>query len=447
MPKVVTRIAPSPTGLFHIGTARVALFNYLFTKQNKGKMIFRIDDTDTERSKPEYTQDLIESMNWLGLDYDEKYYQSERKEIYREKLEELMQADKIYWSKEVAEKEGDREEVIRFRNPNNKIIFDDLIHGHIEFDTTELGDFVVAKDLDTPLYHFASVVDDYLMGITHVIRGEDHISNTPRQILMLEALGGNRPVYAHLPIILAPDRTKLSKRKHGDIASVNEYKRLGYLPEAVINFVALLGWSPQSIKNETKNIADNEDVMSRQDLLAKFDLNKVQKSGAILNIEKLNWLNREYLKKMPLEEFKLKAIEFLPTEFKAKPEYREEIFVKILPTILDRINRLGEIKTMTEDGEFDYYFIAPKPKKEMLKTTEFLAKVSEIISSIEDKEFFMEKIKSALWDFATEKGRGNVLWPMRVALSGREKSPDPFTLAAILGKAETLNRLTYAQNI
>ncbi|MFA6416036.1 MAG: glutamate--tRNA ligase family protein [Candidatus Paceibacterota bacterium] len=441
---IVTRVAPSPTGLFHIGTARVALFNYLFTRQNGGKMIFRVDDTDTERSKPEYTEDLLNSMTWLGLDYDEIYYQSKRTDIYRAKLDELMTADKIYWSQEKIEKEGDRDKVIRFRNPNTKIVFEDLIHGHIEFDTTELGDFVMAKDLDTPLYHFASVVDDHLLGVTHVIRGEDHISNTPRQILMLEALGGVRPTYAHLPIILAPDRTKLSKRKHGAIASVSEYQRLGYLPEAVINFVAMLGWSPQSSQEDADK---NEEILSMADLLKKFDLLKTQKSGAILNIEKMDWLNREYLKKLSSDDFKNKVLEFLPANFKNKPEYQEEILNKILPLILERISRLGELTAMAEEGELDYFFIAPKPSKEILKTPEYLVEVSQLLADLPEADFTTEKIKAAIWDHATTKGRGQVLWPMRVALSGREKSPDPFTLAAILGKAETLNRLAYAEKL
>jgi len=441
---IVTRVAPSPTGLFHIGTARVALFNYLFTHQNNGKMIFRIDDTDTERSKPEYTEDILNSMTWLGLKYDEIFYQSKRTAIYREKLEELMTAGKIYLSKEVVEKEGDREEVIRFKNPNIKISFDDLIRGHIEFDTTELGDFVVAKDLDTPLYHFASVVDDHLLGVTHVIRGEDHISNTPRQILMLEALGGERPTYAHLPIILAPDKTKLSKRKHGAIASVSEYQKLGYLPEAVINFVAMIGWSPQSSQEDADR---NEDLLTMEDLLKKFDLLKTQKSGAILNIEKLDWLNREYLKKLSATEFKNKVLEFLPDSFKARPEYNEAILDRILPIILDRISRLGEIADLAESGELGYFFVAPRPSKEILKTPEQLAEVVNILSTVSEADFTSEKIKAAVWDYATATGRGAVLWPMRVALSGREKSPDPFTLAMILGKAETLSRLTYASKL
>jgi len=415
---IVTRVAPSPTGLFHIGTARVALFNYLFTHQNNGKMIFRIDDTDTERSKPEYTEDILNSMAWLGLKYDDIFYQSKRTAIYREKLEELMTAGKIYLSKEVVEKEGDREEVIRFKNPNIKISFDDLIRGHIEFDTTELGDFVVAKDLDTPLYHFASVVDDHLLGVTHVIRGEDHISNTPRQILMLEALGGERPTYAHLPIILAPDKTKLSKRKHGAIASVSEYQKLGYLPEAVINFVAMIGWSPQS---------SQEDADRNEDLLTM--------------------LNREYLKKLSATEFKNKVLEFLPDSFKARPEYNEAILDRILPIILDRISRLGEIADLAESGELGYFFVAPRPSKEILKTPEQLAEVVNILSTVSEADFTSEKIKAAVWDYATATGRGAVLWPMRVALSGREKSPDPFTLAMILGKAETLSRLTYASKL
>ncbi|OHA60055.1 MAG: hypothetical protein A2607_00095 [Candidatus Vogelbacteria bacterium RIFOXYD1_FULL_42_15] len=441
-PKIVTRIAPSPTGLFHIATARVALFNYLFARQNDGKFIFRIDDTDTERSTPTFTKDLIDSMNWLGLDYDEIYYQSQRTAIYKAKLEELLASDQIYWSQETEIKEGEKAEVLRFRNSGTKIIFEDIVHGSIEFDTAELGDFVVAKDLDTPLYHFASVVDDFLLGVTHVIRGEDHISNTPRQILMLEALGGSRPTYAHLPIILAPDKTKLSKRHHGQIAAVSEYRRLGYLSEAVVNFVAMLGWSPQSLKDDP-----NQEILSLANLLKKFDLSKTQKSGAILNIEKLDWLNREYLKKLTPTEFKKLAQEFLPTEFTTKSWYQEKIMDKLWPLIAERINRLGEITDLIKNGELDFFFVAPKPSVELLKTTEYLGEVEARLATLSADDFSAEKIKDVIWDFATEQGRGRVLWPLRVALSGLEKSPDPFTIAAILGQTETLTRLTYARTI
>jgi glutamyl/glutaminyl-tRNA synthetase len=287
------RFAPSPTGTLHTGGVRTALFNYLFAKQKGGQFILRIDDTDKIRSTKEFEQDILSGLKWIGLDYDEIYYQSQRAELYKKNLRKLLDENKVYVSKEEIKKEGDLPEVIRFRNPNKKVKFTDLIKGEIEFDTTDLGDFVVAKDLTTPLYHFASIVDDADLQITHVIRGEDHISNTPRQILMWEALGAPVPEFAHLPLILAPDRSKLSKRKHADIASLNKFIEHGYLPEAIINFVALLGWNPGT----------EQELFTLPELVTTFDIKKVQKSSAVFNLDKLNWFNREYFKKMSDQEF------------------------------------------------------------------------------------------------------------------------------------------------
>ena len=203
--KIITRFPPSPTGNFHVGSARTALFNFLFARKNNGKFILRIEDTDKARSKKEFEDDIFESLEWLGLKYDEFYRQSDRGKIYRTYIEKILDDGSIY---------EDEDKIIRFKNPNKKVKFNDLVRGEIEFDTTELKDFIIAKSVDEPLYHLAVVIDDFESNITHVIRGEDHISNTPRQILIQEAIGAPRPIYAHLPLILAPDRSKLSKRKH-----------------------------------------------------------------------------------------------------------------------------------------------------------------------------------------------------------------------------------------
>jgi glutamyl-tRNA synthetase len=354
-----------------------------------------------------------------------------------------------YVSQENVEKEGDRPEVIRFRNPNKRVMFNDLIRGVIEFDTTELGDFIIAKDLDTPLYHFASVVDDIDLSVTHIIRGEDHISNTPRQILITEALGGKVPTFAHLPMILAPDKSKLSKRKHASIASLSELIKKGYLPEAIINFVALLGWSPQaSIKSTGSSGASkdgsNEEILSLSQLEEKFSLNNVQKSGAVFNEEKLRWINREYIKKLSDQELFEKVKNKLPKEITQSPYYSDARLEKILHLITERIHTFSEVETMAKEGEIGYFFEAPKYDKALLKSTEFLPETIKLLEAVPKDKFDKETIKSALWDYATEKGRGQVLWPMRVALSGSEKSPDPFTIASILGKEETLLRLTNA---
>jgi len=225
------RIAPSPTGPLHIGTARTALFNYLFAKKHGGKFILRIEDTDLERSDQKYEKDILESLKWLGLDWDELYKQSERIKIYEKYLKKLLDSGQAYY-----------DEIIWFKNPNKKVVFNDLIRGKIEFDSALFGDFSLAKDLKKPLYNFAVVIDDWEMKISQVIRGEDHIPNTPKQILIYEALNLPIPQFAHLPLILGPDKTKLSKR-HGAV-SISDYREQGYLPEALINFMVMLGWNP-----------------------------------------------------------------------------------------------------------------------------------------------------------------------------------------------------------
>jgi len=239
---IITRFPPSPTGYLHIGRARTALFNYLFTQKNKGKMVFRIEDTDKERSKKEYEDNIIECLEWLGISYDlGPLRQSERNDIYEKYIKILIDNGSAYVSKENTEN-GGRSEVIRFKNPNKKISFSDLVRGEVTIDTTDLGDFIIAKSITEPLYHLTVVVDDHEMGITHIIRGEDGISNTPRQILIEEGIGAIRPIYAHIPLILATDKSKLSGR-HGAV-SVTEFRDMGYLPQAMVNFLALLGWNP-----------------------------------------------------------------------------------------------------------------------------------------------------------------------------------------------------------
>ncbi len=425
----VVRIAPSPTGYLHIGTARAALFNFLFARHNGGKFILRIEDTDKERGKKEYEENIINALSWLGLKWDEFYRQSERTEIYKKYLKKLVDEGKAYISKETPKKAGDRSEVIRFKNPNKKIKFQDIVRGDIEFDTTELGDFVIAKSLEEPLYHLAVVADDFEMGVTHVIRGEDHISNTPRQILILEGIGAPRPKYAHIPLVLAPDRSKLSKR-HGAVA-VSEYR---YQGEAVVNYLALLGWNP----------GIEQEIFSLDELVNLFDLNKIQKGGAIFDIEKLKWINREYLKrKTSLIEEEIK---------KSMPNIKKEMVEKLVPLVVGRVSVLHEIGPLLVGGELDF-FTTPECEKEKLiwkgsndvNTKQHLEKILEILENSPEKSFEKpENIKAMIWEYAEREGRGNVLWPMRYALTGKDKSPDPFTAASILGKEETLRRLKAA---
>ncbi|MDO8620108.1 MAG: glutamate--tRNA ligase [bacterium] len=457
---VITRFPPSPTGKLQLGNARTALFNYLFAKHHGGSFLFRLEDTDRERSKKEFETDIVESLEWLGLTHDpvtsqnasgasttEVWRQSERGEMYKAKLKELVDRNLAYISKEseladeakadfVSPKRQEgakRDEVIRFRNPNKTITFNDLIRGEIKFDTTELGDFVIAKSMEEPIYHLAVVIDDAEMGITHIIRGEDGISNTPRQILIQEAFGFTRPEYAHVPLILAPDRTKLSKRR-GAIP-VSEYRARGYFPEAVVNYLALLGWNPGTDK----------ELFSMQELIEAFDLSKVQKGGAVFGEEKMRWVNKEYLKK----EGASSLIPHIPSELTADKTPAQVL--TIAEMLFERISVFSDIQKDNESGEFDYLLKEPEYSKELLqwkKATEgpkiHLEEALSILTNVSSENFTKSGIKDALMPYAEAKGKGNVLWPLRMALSGKEQSPDPFTLGACLGKEATLRRLRHA---
>lgn len=396
--------------------------------------MLRIEDTDRERSKKEFEKDILDGLRWLGLNWDNKKIerQSQRAEIYRKHLVKLLEEDRAYLSKK--ENEGGKGEIIRLRNPGRKISFSDLIRGEIEFNTAELGDFVIARSEAEPLYHLAAVVDDFEMEITHVIRGEDHISNTPRQILIQEALGFSRPAYAHIPLILAPDHSKLSKR-HGAV-SLLEYRERGYLPEAMVNFLALLGWHPTGVK----------ELHTLEELVSEFRLEKVQKGGAIFDARKLDWLNREYMRHLPKEKLISAAAEYLPG-------IARERLSRALPAILERAHTFGEIKEKISAGEFAFFFERLSYSEEGLipesgnktETLSHLRTIAEKLSTLPEDEWSAEAVKATVFPYAEAEGRGAVLWPMRYALSGREKSPDPFTLAAVLGREETLERLSEAR--
>ena len=436
--KVITRFAPSPTGFLHIGGVRTALFSYLFARQNRGEFILRIEDTDKARNKEEWTEGIVDDLTWLGLGHDTFAKQSERTELYKKYIAKLLVDGNAYISKEIPKEEGQRSEVIRFKNPNKKIIFNDLIRDEVVMDTTDLGDFVIARSLDEPLYHLAVVVDDFEMGITHIIRAEEHISNTPRQILILEAIGATRPSYAHLPLVLATDKTKLSKRKHGESVSLTFYRNLGYLPDALINFVAMMGWNPGT----------EQEIFSMDELIKVFDLKKVQKSGAVFNIEKLNWFNKKYIEKMSDKEFIEAVKPFLPTDVSG-------VLMKLMPLIKEKISFFAEIPEMLK-GELSFIYPLQSYEKDKLNwrqekdiqvTKSHLKNVIDLISKISPNNFTEEKIKESICPYAEEKGRGNVLWPTRFALSGKDKSPDPFIMAEIIGKEEVLKRLTSAYEI
>jgi len=515
--RVRVRFAPSPTGPFHIGSARTALFNYLFARKYGGTFVLRIEDTDLERYKKEYEEEIIESLKWLKIEWDEgpdvggnfgPYRQSERKKIYLKYLKKLLDEDKAYFcfckkedleaqrqyflsigqppryngkckslSKEEVEnrlKKGDSF-VIRFKSIPKKIVFEDLIRGKIEFDGSLIGDFVIAKGFDSFLYNFTCVVDDFEMKITHVIRGEDHIPNTPKQILLQEALGFNRPKYLHLPLILGIDKSKLSKR-HGAV-SVLDYKKAGYLPEALINFIAFLGWSPKSERQ----------IFSVSSLVKEFSIERIQKSGAIFNIQKLDFLNNFYIRqKTPKElaEFCLPYLVeagFLEIELKEEKtppviggfEIFPKLIIKETGEILEweklekiclcfqeRMKKFSEISTLA-----DFFF-----KKELIFDKELLkwknqteeevkkalSFTKEALVKIKEEEWKKDKILEILMEraqkFSIQIGkepgdRGYLFWPFRVALTGKEASPPPQEIAEILGKKETLKRIENAIKI
>jgi glutamyl-tRNA synthetase len=426
--KVVTRFAPSPTGVLHVGGARTALFSWLFARKHGGEFVLRIENTDTERSKKEYEDDILAGLSWLGLEYDTFVRQSERAARHAEILREMIASGAAYEAEENATGTG---KVIRFKNTGETVTFTDAVRGDITFDTTELGDFVIARDIEHPLYHLAVVVDDVDAGVTHVIRGEDGISNTPRQILIARAMRAPEFTYAHIPLILAPDKSKLSKR-HGAV-SLTAYRDLGYEPEALINFLALLGWNP----------GDERELFSKEELTQLFSLERIQKGGAVFSTEKLDWVNKEYIKRMPQEEQYARMLPYF--------EGRDENTLKAMQSlVIERISKWSDIETLAEAGEWEYFFTAPEydaeglvwKKADMTEALQHLDKLADIVQSVDFST--PESVKEGIWEYAEKEGRGNVLWPFRYALSGREKSADPFSIASIIGKDETLARINSA---
>lgn len=465
--EIRTRIAPSPTGFMHIGLARTALFNYLFAKKHEGVLVLRIEDTDRERSSLGSEKDIMESLQWLGINWDEgPYRQSQRLEIYKKYLENLLAEDKAYYcfcpeeeleaQKQYQMSQGlaprysgkcanlSREKVkqclaekkpcvIRFRVQDKKISFNDLIRDKLEFDTGLIGDIVVAKDINTPLYNFAVAVDDFEMKISHVIRGEEHISNTPKQILIQQALGFPQPVYAHLPLILGQDKTKLSKR-HGAV-SVLQFKKQGYLPEALVNFMAFLGWNP----------GGEREIYAMNSLIKEFSLDKVQKSGAVFNVKKLDFLNGFYIRQRSPEKI---AGLCLPYLAEAGLEADLNLLQKVVSIYQERLKKISEIVELA-DFFFKQEIIYDKKllgwnnmtNREIKKS---LDKLDKILHKIKIEEWKKENLENILLA-ETGEDRGRLLWPLRAALTGKKASAGPFEIAEILGKEKTLQRIKEAR--
>lgn len=465
-----TRFAPSPTGPLHVGGARTALFNFLFARRYNGKFFLRIEDTDQERSDPRFQEDILNGLTWLGLNWDGQHLQqSLQTHRHRTALERLLAEGKAFWcahSREelAVEREAQTtrhepprhicnfrdgaadsapgEGIIRFRNDATGLItFADLIRGEVSFQAELLGDFSVAKRLDAPLYNLAVVVDDAELGVSHVIRGEDHISNTPKQLLLMDALGIARPQYAHLPLILGSDRSKLSKR-HGAV-SVNEYRQQGYLPEALVNFMALLGWHGEG----------DRECYTKEELIEHFDIADVQKSGAVFDTTKLDWMNREYLKAMPEDDFTKAVIPYMKSEWQKHVQKNPSFWSAVRALILPRMSVLGEI---AESANF--FFEEPYYAEELLLWKEeqtpenargHLKALQELLETQPPDKFFAEDLRARIMPYAQQQegGRGTVLWPFRVALTGKRASPDPFDIAAVLGRTEVIARINKAISV
>lgn len=441
MNKIVTRFAPSPTGLLHAGNYRTAVFAYLFARKHGGTFILRIEDTDRERSKPEFEANILDALQWLSIDHDVFVRQSECVAKHEEAIIKLLDGGFAYESTEAHPETGIERTLIRFKNPGGTVTFTDAIRGEITTDVTDLGDFVVAKSRTEPLFHIANVVDDGESGVTHIIRGEDHISNTPRQILMVRALGYPEATYAHLPLVLASDRAKLSKRRGA--LPLTTYRDMGYLPNALLNYLSLLGFHPEG----------EQEIFTPEELAEVFDLSRIQKGGAIFDPVKLLWVNNEHMRRMPEDVFE-KEIRTRLAPLTSLSEWSEERFIRALPTIGERIKVFGDIDTHIEEGELSYLFEPPTVSSAHISWKDTAKEVTqthlaEMLTRIQTLAPFPSESETeeALISYANEVGRGAVLWPLRYSLSGKERSPGPFTLIHILGRDAAYSRIKNAYDI
>jgi len=480
--KIRVRFAPSPTGMLHIGGARTALFNWLYARHYKGTFVLRIEDTDQVRSTKEAVNVILEGMKWLGLDWDEgpgkggecsPYYQMQRLHLYQKYAEQLLKDKKAYYcyctreelaesrekqagenkslkydrhclnlsqeDKKRYEAEG-RKPVIRLKIPAKEITFNDLLRGEVTFDGGLLSDFVIMKSDGIPTYNYAVVIDDALMKITDIMRGDDHISNTPKQIVIYEALGFDVPKFAHIPMIMGQDHAKLSKR-HG-ATSVMEYKKMGYVPEALVNYIAHLGWSS----------GDEKEIFSKEELIKEFTLGKISKHAAVFSMEKLNWFNSEYLKKMSIDSLTkmllpfLKEANYIENEESLSPAKNE--YIKEVLKLMQ-----GRIKNFPQFIDYADYFFVDKINIEPQAFDSVLNKegVPGILRALEEElsalKYWDEKsIENAVREVASSlqiKG-GKIIHPTRVALSGKKVGPGLFELMVVLGQDKTVKRLKEA---
>lgn len=481
MNQVRVRFAPSPTGYLHIGGARTALFNWFFARKHHGQFVLRIEDTDTQRLKEDSVAQILTSMKWLGLDWDEgperggaygPYYQSERLELYRREAQRLIEEGKAYYCfctpEELAQArqeqlqagqalryngtcrdiplasalkriEAGEKAVIRLRIPDSgQITVPDLIHGKVNFRLDQLDDLIIMKSNAIPSYNFACVVDDHAMRISHVIRAEEHLSNTPKQVLMYEALGYEMAQFAHLPMILAPDRSKLSKR-HG-ATSVEEFREQGFLAPAIVNYLTFLGWSP----------GNDEELITPAETVEKFDLSKVSKKAAIYDTKKLAWFNAQYLNSMSPDDVTPAALPFLLdkgviTEAQAAEQYT--MIKRVVDLVRTRVKTLVEL---TEAAEYFFKAITQYDEKGQNKyfskpeTAELLRQGRECLEQVEnfDAQHTEEAYRQLTVKLAVKTGE--LIHPTRLALTGRMASPGLFEVMELLGKERCLERMDQA---
>jgi len=465
MAQVRTRFAPSPSGYLHIGGARTAFFNFLFARHHGGKFILRIEDTDRERSTPEAINAILDAMNWLGLDWDEgPFYQTKRYALYKEKVQKLLSEGKAYpcvctpekleAKRQLAQKEKrksmydgtcrppegvipplpqDKPYTIRFRSPRDgSTIVNDAVKGDVVFDNRELDDLIIARSDGTPTYNFCVVVDDIDMGITHIIRGDDHLANTPRQILLYQALGDTPPQFAHVPLILGLDKARLSKR-HG-ATSVTVYRDMGYLPEAILNYLVRLGWSH-----------GDQELFSREELIEKFSLESVGKSAGVFNPEKFLWVNFHYLKTRPLSQLAKEIVPYIAAKGYRVPQDKSWL-ERMIKTLQERAKTLVELVDAASFYLTDDIAIDEKAAKKFLtlEVSRPLSKLIERLSALD--EFSEANIESAFSGVLEEFGlsMGKLAQPVRVALTGSTVSPGIHEVIAVLGKERTIRRLQSA---
>ena len=464
MSTVRVRFAPSPTGALHIGGVRTALFNWLFARHHKGTFVLRVEDTDKTRSTDESIRIIVDGMKWLGMDWDEgPFRQTERMDIYRTQVDRLLKEKKAYYcycspeELDVRRKEAmaagkppkydrkclsltapveGRTPAVRFlSHDDGETIVRDLIRGPVTFENKQLDDLIIQRSDGLPTYNFAVVVDDVTMNITHVIRGDDHLNNTPRQIQLYQALGHEPPAFAHLPMILGSDKTKLSKR-HGATA-VTEYADLGYLPEALVNYLARLGWS-----------SGDQEIFSRDELVQKFSLDNVGKAPAVFNPEKLIWLNHHYIQQADPARLAGLVLDLLKKDGAVQDGKEPDAawMQKLVKILTERSHTLLEMKTSSLPFIQDEILMEEKAKAKHL-TSDVAPLLTELVAALKTLEPFVhDAIEKAFNDLVTTKGvkLGKLAQPVRVALTGGTVSPGIYDVIEVMGKEKVLRRIAAA---